>query len=60
VPLPNVSNLLKDEENQIVYEVLAYCKLTKEEMKQAVRSFLAKKKGTVKPGKRYTIMTVIS
>jgi tRNA(Ile2) C34 agmatinyltransferase TiaS len=49
-----------EKENDVVYEVLAYRKLTKEEVKRAVRQALAKKKGMIKPGETYTIMTVIS
>jgi len=57
---PNILNTLIDQEKNITYEVVAYRKLTKEELILAVRHFYAqKKKPKVKPGQKIRIISII-
>ena len=57
---PNVKNIIKDPEKGVTYNVIAYRKLTRKEMIQAVCHYHAQKK-TKKPkkGDVITIVTVI-
>jgi uncharacterized protein (DUF433 family) len=60
VQLPNVSNILKDLENDVTYDVIAYRKLSRNEIIQAVRYYNSQKK-TKKPkkGTSIKIITII-
>ena len=41
---PNIKNVILDEDRELRFEILAYRKLTKQEMISSVRSFLAQNK----------------
>jgi hypothetical protein len=57
---PNIISTLVDQQKKITYEIVAYRKLTKEELILAVRHFYAqKKKPKVKPGQKITIISII-
>lgn len=57
---PSVLNALVDKEKNITYEVVAYRKLTREELILAVRHFYSqKKKPKVKPGQKIRIISII-
>jgi len=57
---PNIISTLVDPEKNITYEVVAYRKLTKDELILSVRNFYAqKKKPKLKPGQKVTILTII-
>lgn len=56
---PSVKNTIVDAEKNITYVVLAYRKLTREEMVLAVRHYWAqKKRPKVKPGGTVTILSI--
>lgn len=56
---PTVKSTIKDAEKNITYVVLAYRKLTREEMVSSVRHFWAqKKRPKVKPGETVIIETI--
>lgn len=57
---PNINNIIKDEENDVTYEIMAYRRLSKGEMVDAVRFYQSQKK-TKKPkkGSTITIITII-
>ena len=58
--MPNVVNTLVDKEKNITYEVVAYRKITREELILAVRHFYAQKKKTkVKPGQKIKIISML-
>lgn len=58
--LPSIVNTLVDKQRNITYEIVAYRKLTREELILAVRNFHSqKKKLKVKPNKKYKIMSSI-
>lgn len=56
---PNVLNKLTDPKSNVVYEVLAYRKLTKEELMFAVRYYLASRKKRPKKGSVIRIYSTI-
>jgi len=57
---PNIINTLVDSEKNITYEVVAYRKLSREELVLAVRHFYAqKKKPRVRPGQKVRIISII-
>jgi len=57
---PNVSNLAKDEERNITFNVMAYRKLTESELVMAIRVFRSTKQGRkLKKNTTYTIISVI-
>ena len=56
--LPDVENILRDDARDVTYRVMAFRRLTKEEMKAGVRMYLAKNKG--KPPKQGSTVTIIS
>ncbi len=59
--MPNVRNVLRDEENNIEYEVLAYRRLTEHELIAYVRMGLSmrKNKRKLKRGTRIQFTTII-
>lgn len=57
--MPNVSNVIKDSERNIVYDVVAYRELTRQELVHAVRQFMSMQKRKPKKGTRYRIITMI-
>jgi hypothetical protein len=56
--LPDVKHLLIDDKNEVRYEVLAYRKLTREEVIMAVRHYKSQKK--IKKPKKGTIITIVT
>ena len=58
---PHVENVLVDTGRNVTYRVLAYRTLSEDELVQAVRFYLAHKKGKRPPRKNSTIaiMTII-
>ena len=57
---PNIISALKDPKENITYEVVAYRKLTKEELILSVKLFYAqKKKPKVKPGQKVRIISIL-
>lgn len=58
--LPNVSNILKDPENDVTYDVIAYRKLSRNEIIQAIRYYHSQKKTKkLKKGTSVKIITII-
>lgn len=58
--LPRVSNVIRDEEKDITYDVVAYRKLSREEIVFGIRNYLAQKKSKKpKRGTKVTIVTII-
>lgn len=55
---PNISNPIKDPEADVTYNVMAYRQLSRAEVVQAVRMYMAQKKG--KKPKRGTTVTIIT
>jgi len=55
---PNVKHLLIDDKNGVRYRVLAYRKLTREEVLMAVRHYKSQRKG--KKPKKGTIITIVT
>lgn len=58
---PDVTNVILDKEKKIRYEVMAYRKLTREEMMDSVARLiltLKKKRKNVQPGQTYVILTI--
>ena len=57
---PNVSNLVRDPKKNVIYDVVAYRTLTRQEMVQQVRLYhMQKKKKKPRPGSKVTIVTII-
>ncbi len=57
---PRVSNTIRDEENGVTYDVVAYRKLSREEIVHAIRHYRASKKAKKpKKGTTVTIVTII-
>lgn len=58
---PNIKSTLNDKKNAVTYHVLAYRKLSAEEILNAVRAFKRTKQGKkrAKKGSVITIMTII-
>jgi hypothetical protein len=55
---PNIKNVILDEEREIRFEILAYRKLTQQEMISSVRSFLAQNnRKKLKAGQTIIILT---
>jgi hypothetical protein len=57
--LPTIQNILRDNENKIIYHVMAYRSLTREELLLAVRNYLASSKKKPKKGSTITIISII-
>ncbi len=58
--VPNVSNIAKDNERNITFNVLAYRKLTEPELLRAIRYFQSTKQGRkLKKNTAYTIVSII-
>lgn len=55
---PNIINKLIDQQSGVTYKVLAYRKLTENELIFAVRHYLANRKGKPKKGSIVTIYSV--
>ncbi|MCY1253044.1 hypothetical protein D9M68_122890 [compost metagenome] len=56
---PSISNIIKDPQRGLTYNVLAYRTLTREEMLQAVQSFLLRNRGrALRKGKVITILSL--
>ncbi|GAB5404342.1 MAG: hypothetical protein Aurels2KO_25730 [Aureliella sp.] len=56
---PCVSNLARDESRNVTFDVLAYRKLSRAELLQAVRFFESSQKKKLKKDSHYTITTLI-
>jgi hypothetical protein len=55
---PNIKTVILDEEREIRFEILAYRKLTQQEMISSVRSFLAQNKHKkLKAGQTIILLT---
>jgi len=54
---PKIENILRDNENKILYRVMAYRSLSREELLTAVKIFMASSKKKIK---RNTTITIIS
>ena len=59
--MPDAKNTIKDEKNDITYEVMAYRKLNRSELVQAVRIYhsLQKRRAKLKRVMNVTIATTI-
>jgi len=58
--MPNVSNVAKDDERNITFNVLAYRKLSESELLRAIRYFRSTKQGRkLKKNTTYTILSTI-
>lgn len=55
---PDVSNVIKDPENDILYDVKAYRKLSMDEITRAVQHYV-NMRGKPKRGSRITIISVL-
>lgn len=58
IAAPSVENLIRDEERDVTYRVMAYRRLTRAEMVAGVQMFIRSKKG--KPPKNGSTVTIIS
>lgn len=56
--MPDVRNVIRDEEGDITYVVMAYRKLSRPELVQAVRVFRTQHRKKIKPGTTITIQTL--
>ena len=57
--LPDIVNILKDPEKDVTYKIVAYRKLSRDEMVQAVRFYHSqKKKKRPKKGDTIEIITI--
>jgi hypothetical protein len=56
---PNVISILKDAQNEIVYQVVAYRRVTGEELVRAVQTGLSLRKARPKRGQTITFVTEI-
>lgn len=56
---PNVETKLLDKRNNILYIVLAYRKLTEQEMHQQIALFYRDTKKKIKKNSKYIIQTII-
>lgn len=58
--MPNISNVAKDEKQNITFNVIAYRKLTEDELRQSIRYFRSTKEGRrIKKNTTYTIVSII-
>ena len=58
--MPDVPNVVRDQEKKITYTVMAYRQLSRDECVAAVRYFRSTKEGRkLKPNTNYTIYTTI-
>lgn len=58
IAAPSVENLIRDEERDVTYRIMAYRRLTRAEMVAGVQMFIRSKKG--KPPKKSSTVTIIS
>jgi hypothetical protein len=56
---PNVVSTLKDAQNEIVYQIVAYRRVTGEELVRAVQTGLSQRKERPKRGQTITFVTAI-
>ena len=55
---PNIKNVILDQERELRFEIMAYRKLTRQEMMSSVASFLAQnKRKKLKAGQTIIILT---
>lgn len=60
IAAPSVENLIRDEERDVTYRIMAYRRLTRAEMVAGVQMFIRSKKGKLpKKGSTVTIISVI-
>lgn len=60
MPMPNFSNIVRDEARNITINVLAFRKLTEAELTRSIRYFRSTKQGRkLKDNHTYTIVSVI-
>jgi hypothetical protein len=57
--LPTVKTAIKDAQNDVIYEVLAYRQVTRQELLQAIAAYKGQHKRKPKKGSRITIVTII-
>lgn len=59
--MPKIKTVLKDEQNDITYEVLAYRRLSRDELVLSVRAALSSMKKSKRPkrGQKLQIVSVI-
>lgn len=58
IPTPGVENIIRDEQRDVTYRVMAYRRLTRDEMVAGVQMYLRQKKG--KQPKAGTVITILS
>lgn len=58
IAAPDVENLIRDEQRDVTYRIMAYRRLTRDEMVAGVQMFLRQKTG--KHPKRGAVITIIS
>lgn len=60
IAAPSVESLIRDEERDVTYRIMAYRRLTRAEMVTGVQMFIRSKKGKLpKKGSTVTIISVI-
>lgn len=57
--MPNIPHAIKDPNNQVLYVVMAYREISREEAVQAIRAFNAQSGRLPKKGSRITIITTL-